>query len=251
MSRPNATPYVAVRKRSDPKRFDDASTYEAEIARLVPGHGILREMTIATLRAEQERTGHRIRSMVVAGGGPGAELEALAHAFPGTMIDAYETSVAMANAAEERIGGGQVRIFPRPLPESLAPRFDAAVCLLVAHLIPKGSSRRALWHSLSHALQPGGILAMAEIERCTARSRAVWSEWSRLKGCDDERLKTLDARLGGGFSVLDPAEIKGLAWEAGFRYERTPLRILGVALHIWRKRQDQSSQQSTEQQRAD
>lgn len=216
------------------KSFGDANAYAAEIRRVVPGHDLLRELAIATLEVRLPRQG----TLLVIGCGPGAELLDVARALPEWRIEALEPSHAMFECAAEVVEqaglAARVRVEHRPLAAPEAATADAALCLLVAHLVPV-EARAAFWHALGASVRPGGLLALAEIEAMTPQIRAIWRAWSKGRGCAPERLATLDARLTTGFALLTAVQTTALAADAGFAPDGVVARQLGVSLTCWRK----------------
>ncbi|GEM_PF-6454939 len=221
-----------------PKRFDDVGGYEREIGQLVPGHGLMRAVAISAVQAHLAREGRALGRLLVVGVGPGSELEALVEAFPSAQIEVFETSERMARAAAAGLVGtaaDRVQVHHRALEVGEAADFDVAVCLLVAHLVPVGRAREAFWQALGSALRPGGVLALSEISVMGDRERDSWLRWSRGAGVEGDRLEQLDVRLQGGFPLLDLDRTRALARGAGLEWLCTPVQILGVGLHLWRR----------------
>lgn len=218
------------------KTFPDAAKYTAEIRRLVPGYDLLPALTAATLQGLSVDGG----TLAVVGSGPGHELLQLATALPDTTIHAFEPAPAMAQAAQEVVSaaglGRQVSIIPATLPRLTAPRYDAAISLLVAHLIPDDGARAAFWGDLAAALRPGAPLLLAEIDEVDALGSLSWLAWSSSQGCSPAQLDRLSGRLRGGFALLPLSRTRALAEQAGLSYGRTVASALGVSLRLWHRR---------------
>lgn len=216
------------------KRFDDPAAYDADIRTVVPGYSALHELAVAALRSSAGQRG----TLRVIGCGPGAELVAAARALPGWTIRAVEPSGEMAAAAAARVSAAglshRVSIDARPLSTPAAPAADAVLCLLVAHLVPNDGARASFWRALGGSVRPGGALVFAEIEEMDEATRATWLAWSRLRGGGEDRLARLEARLNGGFAVLDAEVTARLAADAGLVLEGLIARLLGVTLSVWR-----------------
>ncbi len=217
------------------KRFDDAAAYSAEIRRLVPGYELVHALTLAALSTLVPPNAR----VLVVGCGPGEELVELARAHPGWVFDALEPSQAMADAAARAVAeaglGAQVSVHNRALGPSNGVKRDAALCLLVAHVIPDDGARERFWNDLGDSLRPNGCLALAEIEQTSATTQAIWCEWAALQGCDASRVAVLAERLERGFVTLPAARTRALAAGAGFVHERALVRALGVVADVWRR----------------
>lgn len=222
--------------RDPAKRFEDADLYSSDIKRVVPGHGLLRELALATLQVSLPREGE----LLIVGAGPGPELVDAAAVLPGWQIDALEPSLTMFNSASAAIDaaglGHRVRLHNRPLTPPSGPVADAVLCLLVTHLIPDDGPRAAFWRALGSSLRLGGLLVLAEIEALDDEERAIWRAWSQGQGCGPERLATLDQRLSTGFSMLAPDQTSTHAAQAGLTQDGLVLRALGLSLSRWRRR---------------
>jgi SAM-dependent methyltransferase len=218
------------------KRFDSAQGYESDIARVVPGHALLRQAAVCELRSVA-RTGDRLG---VVGPGPGQELPVLASALPGVSIDAVEPSAPMAAACERRVQdlGLTSRICVRrsALQATDPATWDLGLSLLVAHLIDaNGPDRRNYWTALASHLRPGGVLVHGEISCLTAAELDAWAAYSASQGCDAERVATLRERLTTGFSLLPWDVSVDLAHQAGLHVRRDVFRIWGLRLAVFER----------------
>ena len=216
------------------KTFDDGATYLDEIQKLVPGHALFQELVVATLVAHTPTDG----VLGVVGPGPGSELVDLAHALPGWSLEAIEPAPAMAASACARIREAgldeRIQVYPRPLQPEMGS-WDAAVCILVAHLIPDDGARAGFWSALGTCVRPGGLLLTAEIEAVDEPTRATWDAWAAARGLDETRRTRLRERLSGGFACLPGHRTAILAESAGFLAEARIASALGVTLRTWRR----------------
>lgn len=216
---------------ADQKVFNSADDYSASIARLLPAHALMREIAIASLGAQTPERG----TLGVVGCGPGDELVALAAAFPGRDIIAFEPAEAMARTAVERLRveglAEQVRVIPRALHPAAAPDWDAAICLMVTHFIAPGAARRDFWKAWASHLRTGAPWVLSEIVATTPEEREAWVRWARQQGASEVELKRLDARLAGdGFYVLPEHDTLLMAEQAGLLAPCTLLQVLGVRM---------------------
>lgn len=213
------------------KRFDDADAYESDIARVLPGHALLRQTAICEL-VRQSTDGH---TLGVVGPGPGLELPALAAALPGVTIDAVEPSSEMADACERRVRDeglqSRVRVTRSVLLPAKAPTWDMGLSLLVAHLVDaRGSARREYWRAIASHLRPGATLMHAEIASMALEEVDAWVAYGASQGCDSKRVTVLRERLTTGFSLLSWQDSVRLAAEEGLRLDQDVLRVWGLRL---------------------
>ena len=217
------------------KFFPDSDSYIEEIRKLVPGYELIHSLAQDSLRA---LSGPRGRLLVV-GCGPGMELLHLAAALPDWSIDAIDPSEAMVEAAQRLIDGAglseRVTVRQALLQHDTVEEYDAAVCLLVAHLQPDDGARAAFWQALAGALRPNAPLLLAELDAIDVPTRMTWLSWSAGQGCGPELLGRLAGRLNGGFALLPVPRTLTLAQSAGLVCERTLLSALGVSLRQWRR----------------
>lgn len=213
------------------KVFDSADAYTTSITTLLPAHALMREIAIASLVAQTPERG----TLGVVGCGPGDELVALAAAFPGWNIIAFEPAEAMARAATDHVRREglheQVCVIPQPLHLADAPDWDAALCLMVTHFIATGPDRQKFWRAWASHLRPGTPWVLSEIVATSPEEREAWVRWARHQGASEVELKRLDARLAGdGFYVLPEHDTLLMAEQAGLLAPCTLLQVLGVRM---------------------
>lgn len=216
------------------KKFGDVGKYEGEIRRLVPGYDLMHELVVVSMQALLPVRG----KLLVVGAGTGRELVRIAMALPGWEIEAVDPSEGMCASALELVEeaglGARVRVRCEALGAGESG-WDAAVSLLVAHLIPDDGSRFAFWKGLGRAVRPGGLLFLSEMEAVDEIGMATWCAWAEEQGCEERRVEVLKGRLRGGFPLVSASRVWEMAREAGFRHERSLLRALGVVLEVWRR----------------
>lgn len=210
------------------KHFEDAQGYQSEIWMLVPGYGVMGELLQAWIR------GLVAPGVVgVVGPGPGLELVAMAEAMPNSAFEAWEPSPQMASACAQLLAHAKLEERVTLHSRSLAMgdgRWDAAVCLLVGHLLPH-RLRPAFWCSLASQLKPGGRLLFSEITAASSAQTKLWSGCAHGRGLPMVKQLRLRERLAGGFAVAAPEQTEAWAQEAGFQKTTFLADVLG--LRVW------------------
>lgn len=204
------------------KSFADPQRYLAEIRQLVPGYDALQE-SIGPVGATWVET-EEARVLVV-GCGPGQEIVNLANVNPRWMIDAIDPEPKMVAGALEvvRRTGLDDRVSVRRCTLSEATvddRYDLTVCLLVGHLIADDGERETFVSDLARSLRPGGVLILAElVDRQGEHSLHSNAHllWAQSAGLSEGRCGILDARLNGGFAMLNRARLDHLLETARVR----------------------------------
>lgn len=217
-----------------PKAFDHAGSYVQSIHRLVPGHALLVQASVARLTVMRPAPA----VVGVVGPGPGDELVALARALPHARFEVYEPSPSMHAACRRRVEeeglADQVELYQRPVDRWEEPGWDAGVCLLVAHLL-QSDERHELARSLASRLRPGAVLVHAEVVCMPPLVRAAWVAWSRERGVSEERLVALRERLSGAFPLWPEATVRALFREMGLTAEAALLRCFGTTMWSLRR----------------
>lgn len=158
------------------------------------------------------------------GVGTGAEILALAQAYPGWSFVGVDPSEEMLAVGRRRLE--QAGVLPRcRLLHGYAkdaPRdgFDAAVALLVAHFIRR-EGRPAFYAAIHERLRPGGAFVSAEIsaDLDAPEFPQMLEDWKRIQslmGATPESLAKLADMLRDVLGVLSPAETEALWKAAGF-----------------------------------
>jgi tRNA (cmo5U34)-methyltransferase len=186
--------------------------------------------------------------VLCAGAGTGAELVALAHAFPGWSFVAVDPSAPMLDACRRRIEreGLAARCafhagYVSELPTEAA--FDAATSILVSQFITDRSRRVAYFRDLASRLRPDGVVVTADLGVLAAEPQeqlfAVWRRLMALAGATEAQLDAMAAAYGRDVALLRPAELEALLIEAGFA---TPVRFSqSLLIHAWFARKESAS----------
>jgi len=215
-------------------RFDDAADYQRRIDALVPGRHLLAEAAAARLAVRQ-----RAPAVVgVVGPGPGDELLTLADALPAARFEVFEVSDAMAEVCRQTVEAAglsdRVVIHATALSGAEVSGWDAAVCLLVGHLLP-AEQRMELVAALASRMRPDAVLCHAEIVCMPPLVRSAWLAWSEAAGVPLVGLRRLRENLSGGFPLWHGDEVLRLFRGAGFRLEASLVRSFGTVLWSLRR----------------
>ncbi len=198
---------------------DVSAAYDERNAHLKPvsdGMHFLMRLVLRGLPA-------RARVLCV-GVGTGAEILALAKAFPEWSFVGVDPSAPMLEAGRERLRNaglldrcelihGYVHNAPS------GENFDAALSVLVAHFI-EPTERLRFFRAMVDRLRPGGTLVNAEIS-CDLESPAFpamardWEGLHGLTGATPDMLAKLPSQLREVLSVLPPTETENLLRQSG------------------------------------
>lgn len=163
-------------------------------------------------------------TVLCVGIGTGADILALAEAFPEWTFVGVEPSLSMLSVCRERMASANVldrceliHGFVSDVPSD--PKFDVATALLVGHFIDR-RDRSDFYRGITDRLRDGGCLVNAEIsydldsESFPSMVRN-WQSIQRLMGGTDESLRSVPQQLKETLSVLPPDEIEKLIAESG------------------------------------
>ncbi|MEP7457049.1 class I SAM-dependent methyltransferase [Phyllobacterium sp. SB3] len=192
------------------------SGYAARTEQLVPGLHHLHQMT-GLLLAESAPVNARV---LVLGAGGGMELKVLSEMQPGWHFDGVDPSAEMLQLAKINLGAQASRVaFHEGYIDSASEGpFDAAVCLLTLHFLPKQERLQTL-HEVQSRLKPGAPFVTAhhsfpntdaELDRWLTR----YAAFGAMSGVPDAQnnIKAMKERL----PVLSPEQDETLLREAGF-----------------------------------
>ncbi len=175
------------------------------------------------------------------GVGTGAELLALAKAFPGFEFTAVEPSEAMLEicrkkAEEEGIAPrcsffcGYIQDLPAAEP------FDVATSLLVSQFITQRVERVAFFEAVAQRLQPGGYLINVDLSADLESERAVglkefWGKMQVYLGTPPEKANDYLEGWKGNVAVLPPEQVEEIISAGGFG--RPTLFYQNLFIHGW------------------
>jgi tRNA (cmo5U34)-methyltransferase len=208
-----------------------ARKYDERNSRLAPISDGLHFLTRLILEDRPENS-----RVLCVGVGTGADILALAEAFPGWTFVGVEPSLSMLNVCRERMARagvldrcelihGVVDDLP---PE---PKFDVATALLVAHFV-KREQRANFYAGIIDRLREGGCFINAEIsfDLDSAAFPSMLRNWQsiqRLMGGTEESLRAVPQQLREALTVLSPDEVEKLMGDAG---GVTPVRFFQAFL---------------------
>jgi len=158
------------------------------------------------------------------GVGTGADILALAEAFPGWSFVGVEPSLSMLNVCRERMEGAGIldrceliHGFVSDVP--IEPQFDVATALLVGHFV-KREDRSSFYRGAIDRLRDGACFVNAEIsfdlDSVTFPTMVRnWQSIQRLMGGTDESLRAVPQQLRETLTVLPPDDVEQIMGEWG------------------------------------
>jgi len=213
-----------------------ASVYDAQFAKLAPQRDAL-HLFIRLVLSELPANAH----VLCVGAGTGAEIVALAQAFPHWQFTAVEPAAPMLALCRQR--AEDYGITPRctfhegyldTLPAS--EPFHAATSLLVSHFLVQAGERRDFFRQIAARLHPGGLLVSADITADQSSPAyqsllEVWLRMLRYTDMPDAQVEQMPTILGRNIGVLPPQQVASLIASAGFD---TPVLFFQTLLiHAW------------------
>lgn len=184
--------------------------------RFVPGFADLHKMT-GILLAEHAPNDARV---LVLGAGGGLELRALAQAHPGWTFDGVDPAPEMLKLAMRTLGplASRVRLYDGIIDDAPEEPFDAAVCLLTLHFVPRDERRRTV-AEIHRRLRPGAPFVVAHSsfpqgERDRWLSR--YAAFAVASGVDSTQTEKMHAAVKAHLSLYDPEDDEEILRDAGF-----------------------------------
>ncbi len=215
---------------------ENAATYDARFARLAPIRDVLHLATRALL-ADLPPDAH----ILCVGVGTGAEVLALAEAFPGwrfTGVDPAGAMLAIFRRRAEEAGIAGRCTFHEGYLETLPPSrpFDAATAFLVSHFLVDPEARRAFFRQIAARLRPGSLLVSADLAAGASietreRLMPVWFSAMRQGQITPEQLEGMRTAYARDVALLPVAEVEAIIASAGFE---APTQFLqALMIHGW------------------
>lgn len=196
-----------------------AKTYDERNSRLAPIGDALHFLTRLILEDRPENS-----RVLCVGVGTGADILALAAAFPSWSFVGVEPSLSMLNVCRERMESADVldrceivHGFVDDLPSE--PKFDVATALLVGHFV-KREQRANFYGQIIDRLRDGGCFIDAEIsfDLDSAAFPAMLRNWQsiqRLMGGTEESLRAVPQQLREALTVLSPDDVENIMGDLG------------------------------------
>lgn len=207
-----------------------AETYDDRFAALSP----LKDALHLGLRMALSELPKQARVLCV-GAGTGAEVLALAKAYPGWRFTLVEPSAAMLKVARRRCesaGLASQCSFHHGFLESLpaSSEFDAATAVLVSQFLVNPEQRRNFFKEIAVRLVPEGLLVNADLSadrNLRERILQLWFQLIAFNGANSEQLAAYRSNFGKSVAVSHTDEVEALLTSAGFD---KPIRFLQALL---------------------
>jgi len=213
-----------------------ASVYDGLFAKLAPRRDALHlfiRLVLSELPADA--------NILCVGAGTGAEIAALAVAFPLWRFTAVEPAAPMLDICRQR--AEDYGITPRctfhegyldTLPAS--EPFHAATSLLVSHFLLQTGERREFFRQIAARLLTGGLLVSADItgDQSSPAYQSLLEVWLRMLRYTDmpeAQVEQMPTVLGRDIGVLPPQQVASLIASAGF--DPPVLFFQTLLIHAW------------------
>lgn len=220
-----------------PNHFDQqsAARYDERWAPLAP----LRDSLHLQMRLILQELPTDARILCI-GVGTGAELLALARAFPSWRFVAVDPSAPMLDVCRQRAEQAGIAgrcefhaAYLHELPADL--RCDAATAILVSQFVTDPAQRIAFFREIARRLRPGAPLVSADLGHLPAGQHEqllpVWRRLQALSGATPEQIEKTMTAYGREVAVLPPAEIEAMLLQAGF--SAPALFSQSLLIHAW------------------
>ncbi|HEY4414391.1 MAG TPA: class I SAM-dependent methyltransferase [Verrucomicrobiae bacterium] len=206
------------------------NSYKDKPPRQVPGFASLHRMA-SMLLAERTPPDGRV---LVLGAGGGLELEALAEAHAGWSFDGVDPSAEMLQLAAETVAAhrARMRLHEGYIEAAPAGPFDAALCLLTFHFIPR-DQRLPTLKQIRQRLKPGAPFVVAHISfPQTEPERSLWiARHVAYGGTDPANAESAQQAISTRLTILAPEEEEAMMREAGF--SQVGLFYAGLSFKGW------------------
>lgn len=222
---------------STPKHFDQqqAANYETRWAPIMA----LRESLHLQMRLILHGLPAAARVLCV-GAGTGAEVLALARAFPGWRFTAVDPSAPMLEVCRQRATEAGIADrceFHACYTHELLPGepYDAATSILVSQFITDRAKRVGFYRELAARLRPAGWLVTADLTTSPNGQHeglyAVWQQMMRHVGATEEQITAMLAAYGRDVAMPHASELEALLAEGGFAH---PVHFSqSLLIHAW------------------
>ncbi|NQZ83228.1 MAG: class I SAM-dependent methyltransferase [Colwellia sp.] len=206
-----------------PKSFnkDVASSYDKQFSKLAPMKDALHlcmQIVLSDLPSEA--------NVLCVGVGTGAELIALAKAFPKWKFTAVEPAASMLNVFRQKadeLGISERCTFHEGYLDSLPEPelFDAATSILVSQFIIQPEKRSEFFREIGKRLNPNGYIINADLAGDMAESNTidffdVWLRMLAYSGKTEEQVEQYRSSFGKNVAVLPRPHIEDIIVTGGF-----------------------------------
>lgn len=163
--------------------------------------------------------------ILCSGVGTGAELIALAKAFPGWRFAAVDPSAPMLEVCKRRVATEGIAdrcdfhaAYVHELPADA--RFHAATSILVSQFLADRAQRVGFFREIASRLYPGGLLVSADLTTAPRGQHesllGIWQRMMRYAGANEEQVQGMLAAYAREVGLLPAEEMEALLKEAGF-----------------------------------
>jgi tRNA (cmo5U34)-methyltransferase len=213
-----------------PFNAGSVNSYTEGPPRQVPGFTSLHRMASLLLA---ERTPSNGRLLVLGAGG-GLELKALAETHAEWSFDGLDPSADMLRLAKQTVGlySARMRFHQGYIDDAPDGPFDAALCLLTFHFIPR-DQRLPTLNQIRRRLVDGAPFVVAHISfPQTEPERSMWiARHVAYAGTDPANVESARQAISTRLSILAPEEEEAMLREAGFSH--VSLFYAGLSFKGW------------------
>jgi tRNA (cmo5U34)-methyltransferase len=218
---------------------EQAAGYDERFARVAPLRDALHLLIEILLGDLPDRA-----RILCVGAGTGAELIALARAFPTFQFTAVEPSLPMLEVCQRRAGEEGIAsrcTFHHGLLHTLPPGepFDAATSLLVSQFLVHQPERVAFFQAISQRLRPRAYLISADLAaNLTSEDseglKTFWHQMLLYTGTPADAAKNYLQAWKTHVAVLPPREVAKIIAASGF--DEPTLFYQSLFIHAWSAR---------------
>lgn len=217
----------------------NAASYDKRFAKLAPMKDalhLLMRMVLSELPVDAR--------VLCIGAGTGAELMALAKAFPQWRFTVVEPAAPMLDICRQRAEDSGITSrcsfhegYLGSLPES--DLFHAATSILVSQFLLQPEERRNFYRQIAARLHPDGYLVSADLasDMSTPEFKSLFEVWMRTMKYSEmpaEEVEKLRVSCGQNVAIVPPQEIESIISSSGFD---TPVLFFQTLLiHAWYSR---------------
>lgn len=198
---------------------DAVARYADGPRRMVPGYDSLLLMTDVLLAEHLPTNGH----ILILGAGGGLEMTRFANTHPAWRFTGVDPSAEMLALAARTMGPHAHRadLICDYIHDAPPGPFDAAVCLLTLHFVPR-DQRLPTLTALRQRLKPGAPFICAHYSvPGDAAERAQWftrfAGFAAASGIPADKARANALRIAAELPILTPAADESLLHQAGFK----------------------------------
>ncbi|WP_153769971.1 class I SAM-dependent methyltransferase [Labrenzia sp. CE80] len=199
-------------------RGEHAASYDLRMPRLVPGYGLIPELTLPMLRTQ---LGEKA-TILVAGAGTGAEIIPLAKAEPGWSFIAIEPSPDMVALLDIKLDElslkDRVSLHNHPMEVfDSEQKADAAIANLVSHFIQGDTAKTRFFRALFQVLKPASPLLHLEYVPGSEPVSPEYNEWARQAGHSEADVQQMSVRIANGWDAPSQDRLSTAVRAGGFK----------------------------------